>query len=236
MTLFQHGFHFLFRGPIPRLPNLSLYSNFGTQLRIFSTRRKNPIDWFTPSPTSSPTSSNSSPNSASASSNINERFKLPGSLHKQRDVKYVVLQAMTFNYRGNSEWTQFAKKDFQQQMRLQPRDLRLLELRSQQASILVRPSAILVNLGLVRAIIKHNSVVLFDPLNPHLQDLIQELQERLRLSCEQHDPLPYEFRALETILISVCSTIDATMNDIRPSVNEILSKLTEIDSPDIDKQ
>eukprot|EP01135_Chromosphaera_perkinsii_P004324 Nk52_evm16s277 gene=Nk52_evmTU16s277 len=157
-----------------------------------------------------------------------------GGDHSQQTLSN--LQAMTFNYRGDLQWAEFSKKDFSQQMRLQPRDLRMLEFRSQQASVLVRPAAILVNLGLIRAVVKHDIVVLFDPFNPGIQLLIHEMQERLRVGAEQQDPLPYEFRALETMLINVCASIDSTMQEIRPSINEILSKLTEVDSPDIDKK
>ena len=90
---------------------------------------------------------------------------------------------------------------------IQPRDLRKLDgtLKNQLPVILVRSSAILVNLGMVKAIIRYNGVTLFEGLELEerlmQQQYITEIQTKLKtnlaLGLQQQ---PFEFVVLETIL------------------------------------
>lgn len=103
--------------------------------------------------------------------------------------------------------------------------------------ILVRPSAILINLLHLRVLIKANRVLVFDSYgstDSHLQSaFMYELENRLRLA--QNSPsaggLPYEFRALEAILISVTSGLETEFDAVREPVKRVLRELEE----DIDR-
>lgn len=91
---------------------------------------------------------------------------------------------------------EFRKSDICQRHSLLPRDLRGIDSIStyQKPTILVRPEAILVNMVHLKALIKCDSVVLFDTFgstSSYNQSIfIYDLQERLRT----HNELPFEFR------------------------------------------
>lgn len=66
--------------------------------------------------------------------------------------------------------------------------------------LLVRPEAILVNVGHIRALIKADLVVLFDSFgstDSYNQSIfIYDLEEKLRMSTSAAGGLPFEFRYL----------------------------------------
>lgn len=122
---------------------------------------------------------------------------------------------------------------------LLPRDLRKIDS-STLPHILVRPSAILINLLHLRVLIKADRVLVFDAYgstDSYMQSLfIYDLEGKLRQRQSQgvaqpSQSLPYEFRALEAVLISVTSGLEEEFNGVREPVVRVLRALEE----DIDR-
>lgn len=117
-----------------------------------------------------------------------------------------------------------------------PRDLRKIDS-SVLPHILVRQSAILINLLHLRVLIKSNRVLIFDAYgstNSYNQSaFIYDLEDKLRQ--KQTSPatggLPYEFRALEAVLVSVVSSLEKEFEGVREPVVTVLRQLEE----DIDR-
>lgn len=105
--------------------------------------------------------------------------------------------------------------------------------------ILIRPSAILLNLLHLKVLIKHDRVLLFDiygsktsyPQSAFMYDLQGKLQQKIP-NAQASGSLPYEFRALEAVLTSVTSELEADFEAVREPVMNILSELED----DIDRQ
>jgi magnesium transporter len=116
-----------------------------------------------------------------------------------------------------------------------PRDLRKIDS-SNLPHILVRPSAILLNLLHLKVLIKRDRVLLFDvygsqtsyPQSAFMYDLQGRLQQK---SSPGAGGLPYEFRALEAVLTSVTSELEADFEAVRDPVIRILGELED----DIDR-
>ncbi|KAJ1882314.1 magnesium ion transporter [Kickxella alabastrina] len=100
-------------------------------------------------------------------------------------------------------------------------------------AILVRKHAILVNLLHIRALIEADRIVLFDsigaPASYSQSLLVYELQERLRNSVGQsNEPSqPFEFRALEAVLISVVNSLQSDEEVLVNLVQNVLAYLEE---------
>lgn len=103
--------------------------------------------------------------------------------------------------------------------------------------ILVRPSAILINLLHLRVLIKHNRVLILDAYgttDSYTQSqFIHDLQGKLGQHEASRQPggLPYEFRALEAVLISVTSGLEGEFEVVSEPVQKVLKELEE----DIDR-
>ncbi|KAI9298388.1 Mg2+ transporter protein [Neoconidiobolus thromboides FSU 785] len=97
--------------------------------------------------------------------------------------------------------------------------------------ILVREKAILVNMLHIKAIVKADSVVVFDSfgsVNSLNQSLfIYDLQERLRSKSSYSMATPLEFRALEAILVSVASSLNQEMETTVQTVTSLLIQLED---------
>lgn len=129
---------------------------------------------------------------------------------------------------------------FSVQYGLLPRDLRKIDS-SVLPHILVRPSAILISLLHLRVLIKSDRVLVFDAYgsaDSYTQSVFMyDLEGKLR----QRDPgsrqassagaLPYEFRALEAVMISVTSGLEGEFEGVREPVVQVLRALEE----DIDR-
>ncbi|KAJ3558586.1 hypothetical protein NM688_g832 [Phlebia brevispora] len=119
-------------------------------------------------------------------------------------------------------------------LRGQPRDLRKIDSRIPNLvpTILVRREAILVNILHIRALVKADAVILFDTYGSTDSRLhsvfLYHLEHNLR--AKNSGP-PYEFRALESILLSVLSALEAEMVFIRNLVGNLLAELED----DIDR-
>lgn len=121
---------------------------------------------------------------------------------------------------------------------LLPRDLRKIDS-STLPHILIRPSAILLNLLHLKVLIKHDRVLLFDVYGSKTSysqsAFMYDLQGKLQQKGPPPTgglPLPYEFRALESVLTSVTSELEADFEAVREPVMHILSQLED----DIDRQ
>jgi magnesium transporter len=118
---------------------------------------------------------------------------------------------------------------------LLPRDLRKIDA-SNLPHILVRPQAILLNLLHLKVLIKYDRVLLFDvygsktsyPQSAFMYDLQGKLQQKQTPGA---GGLPYEFRALEAVLTSVTSELEAEFETVQAPVIRILSELED----DIDR-
>ncbi|KAG5917100.1 magnesium ion transporter [Claviceps africana] len=124
---------------------------------------------------------------------------------------------------------EFKKTELIAKFGLNPRDLRKIDS-SNLPHILVRPSAILLNLLHLKVLIKHDRVLLFDvygsktsyPQSAFMYDLQGRLQQK---TAQGSSGLPYEFRALEAVLMSVTSEMEADFEAVREPVMRILSEL-----------
>lgn len=118
---------------------------------------------------------------------------------------------------------------------LLPRDLRKIDS-SLLPHILVRPSAILINLLNLRVLLKHNRVLVFDAYGTtdsksqsvFMYDLDLKLRQKESVS---NGTLAYEFRALEAVLISVTLSLEKEFEGVSEPVMRVLRELEE----DIDR-
>lgn len=132
---------------------------------------------------------------------------------------------------------EFKKSELIAKYGLLPRDLRKLDS-SVLPHILIRPSAILINLLHLRVLIQSDRVLVFDAYgstDSYTQSLFMyDLEGKLRQKADPRNGstyLPYEFRALEAVLISVTSGLEAEFALVREPVTHILAELEE----DIDR-
>ena len=116
-----------------------------------------------------------------------------------------------------------------------PRDLRKIDS-SLLPNILIRPTAILINLLHIRALIKHNRVLVFDAYGTtdsksqsvFMYDLDSKLRQK---ESAVTGNLAYEFRALEAVLISVTLSLEKEFEGVSEPVMRVLMELEE----DIDR-
>ncbi|CEP61931.1 Mfm1p LALA0_S04e03906g [Lachancea lanzarotensis] len=105
---------------------------------------------------------------------------------------------------------------------LLPRDLRKIEKSRKKDLVpilLVRENSIFISLLTIRALVKSDQVILFDSVGLSLESsahrtFLNDLTMRLRnqdVNGIYKDPLPYEFRALESIFVSALSNMSAEM-------------------------
>ncbi|MCJ1401663.1 magnesium ion transporter [Xylographa trunciseda] len=148
------------------------------------------------------------------------------------------LRCTVFDENGNVTLVngEFKKSELIATYGLLPRDLRKIDS-SLVPHILIRPSAILINLLHLRCLIKANRVLVFDAYgstDSYTQSVFMyDLEGKLRQkqSSPQAGGLPYEFRALEAVLISVTSGLETEFEGVREPVVRVLRELEE----DIDR-
>ncbi|KAJ1655811.1 Pre-mRNA-splicing helicase BRR2 [Dispira simplex] len=128
---------------------------------------------------------------------------------------------------------EFSKSELCAQHGLQVRDLRKIDSLyvNQLPAILVRRHAILVNLAHIRALIKADTVVLFDSFGStdsfNQSTFIYDLQENLRSGSGRSNGLPFEFRALESTLVSVVTSLQSEMQVVTSMVTNLLAHLED---------
>ncbi|KAB8337070.1 hypothetical protein FH972_021374 [Carpinus fangiana] len=153
------------------------------------------------------------------------------------------LRCTEFDEQGNVALAngEFKKSELIAKYGLLPRDLRKIDS-SLLPNVLVRPSAILINLLHLRVLIKHDRVLVFDAYGStdtwtqsmFMYDLEQKLkspEQRTAGSSQAGGALPYEFRALESVLVSVTTGLEGEFEGVREPVVRVLRELEE----DIDR-
>jgi magnesium transporter len=119
-------------------------------------------------------------------------------------------------------------------IRHQPRDLRKIDSRVPNLvpTILVRKEAFLVNILHIRALVKADEILLFETdgsSDSRLHSVfLYHLEHNLK---SPNSTLPYEFRALDSILLSVLSALEAEVVLLRNLVGGLLAALED----DIDR-
>ncbi|KAH7908649.1 Mg2+ transporter protein cora-like protein [Hygrophoropsis aurantiaca] len=125
---------------------------------------------------------------------------------------------------------QFKKSDLCTEHRLNPRDLRKIDSRVPNLvpTILIRKEAVLINILHIRALVKADTVILFDTYGSNDSKLhsvfLYHLEHNLKA---RGSGAPYEFRAIESILLSVLSALEAEMVFIRNLVGGLLAELED---------
>jgi magnesium transporter len=173
-------------------------------------------------------------------------FNLSRALSRNPSGADLKLRCTEFDANGSVTLVagEFKKSELIAKYGLQPRDLRKIDS-SVLPHILVRPSAILINLLHLRVLIQSDHVLVFDAYgstDSYTQSLFMyDLEGKLRQKADPRSStspagtstyLPYEFRALEAVLISVTSGLEAEFALVRDPVTHILRELEE----DIDRE
>ncbi|KDQ22507.1 cora superfamily [Pleurotus ostreatus PC15] len=151
---------------------------------------------------------------------------------KGRQPTDLMLRCTILDAEGNVKTIsgQFKKSDLCVEHRLNPRDLRKIDSRVPNLvpTILVRKEAILVNILHIRALVKADAVVLFDTfgsVDSRLHSVfLYHLEHNLKA---KGSGVPYEFRALESVLLSVLSALEAEMVFIRNLIGGLLAELED---------
>ncbi|RPD55538.1 cora-domain-containing protein [Lentinus tigrinus ALCF2SS1-7] len=151
---------------------------------------------------------------------------------KGRQPAELMLRCTILDADGNVKTIsgQFRKADLCSEHRLNPRDLRKIDSRIPNLvpTILVRKEAILVNILHIRALVKADTVILFDTYGSADSRLHSVFLYHLEHNLEaKASGTPYEFRALESILLSVLSALEAEMVFIRNLVGGLLAELED---------
>ncbi len=167
-------------------------------------------------------------------------FNLSRALSRNPSGADLKLRCTEFDSNGSVTLVagEFKKSELIAKYGLLPRDLRKIDS-SVLPHILVRPSAILINLLHLRVLIQSDRVLVFDAYgstDSYTQSLFMyDLEGKLRQKADPRNTsnnLPYEFRALEAVLISVTSGLEAEFALVRDPVTHILRELEE----DIDRE
>ncbi|ETN40205.1 uncharacterized protein HMPREF1541_04481 [Cyphellophora europaea CBS 101466] len=170
-------------------------------------------------------------------------FNLSRALSRNPSGADLKLRCTEFDANGSVTLVagEFKKSELIAKYGLLPRDLRKIDS-SVLPHILVRPSAILINLLHLRVLIQSDRVLVFDAYgstDSYTQSLFMyDLEGKLRQKADPRSPssstsyLPYEFRALEAVLISVTGGLEAEFTLVRDPVTHILRALEE----DIDRE
>ncbi|KAG2145159.1 Mg2+ transporter protein cora-like protein [Suillus clintonianus] len=151
---------------------------------------------------------------------------------KGRQLTDLMLRCTILDHAGNikSISGQFKRSDLCNEHRLNPRDLRKIDSRIPNLvpTILIRKGAVLINILHIRALVKADTVVLFDSYGSNDSRLhsvfLYHLEHNLKA---RGSGAPYEFRAIESILLSVLSALEAEMVFIRNLVGGLLAELED---------
>lgn len=151
---------------------------------------------------------------------------------KGRQLTDLMLRCTILDAEGNVKTIsgQFKKTDLSVEHGINARDLRKIDSRVPNLVpiILVRKEAVVVNILHIRALVKADAVIIFDTFGSADSRLhsvfLYHLEHNLKTKGTS---LPYEFRALESILLSVMSALEAEMVFIRNIVGGLLAELDD---------
>ena len=166
-------------------------------------------------------------------------FNLARALSRNPSGADLKLRCTEFDSNGSVTLVsgEFKKSELIAKYGLMPRDLRKIDS-SVLPHILVRPSSILINLLHLRVLIQCDRVLVFDAFgstDSYTQSLFMyDLEGKLRQKADAKNGnyLPYEFRALEAVLISVTQGLESEFEGVREPVVRVLRELEE----DIDRE
>ncbi|KAF7323604.1 Magnesium transporter [Mycena kentingensis (nom. inval.)] len=151
---------------------------------------------------------------------------------KGRNPPDLMLRCTVLDSDGNVKTIsgQFKKSELCGEHKLNPRDLRKIDSRVPNLvpTILIRKEAFLLNILHIRALVKADTVIIFDSygsVDSRLHSVfLYHLEHNLKT---KQSGMPYEFRALESILLSVLSALEAEMVFIRNLVGGLLAELED---------
>lgn len=109
---------------------------------------------------------------------------------------------------GHHRDVSLSRAELSSQLELHPRDLRFLDASMRNLpSILARKKVIIVNLEMFKALITADRVLMSDTWYPHVKEVVAPMQASVLNGGELYDnqPVPFEFIALEHILLTVVS-------------------------------
>ncbi|KAI3475482.1 hypothetical protein L1887_63106 [Cichorium endivia] len=152
----------------------------------------------------------------------------------------IMLRCTIFDSTGSTTSTSgvFKKSRLCSEHGLEPRDLRKIDSRVPNLvpTILARRGGILVNILHIRAMVKRDKVLLFDSYGSTDSQLhsafVYNLQHNLRPHHQSGSGLAYEFRALESILVSVLDALRIELGVVRGWTSGVLEELDD----DVDRE
>lgn len=126
--------------------------------------------------------------------------------------------------------TQRALRDYLRNS-LQARDIRQVDPAfAAKPALWVRHSAIVVSLEGIRAIIFWNKMLMFDSRRAETKELASIAQKCVMSTPDEENPQPFEFNALEGILISLAVRLEREFDNLKPAIESYIhtlpSKLT----------
>lgn len=138
----------------------------------------------------------------------------------------------TFDVAGNvtAVSKKYPKATFLKENNLFPRDLRKVDSSSVDVvpSVMVRRgNAIVVNLLHIKAIIQRDNVKVFDTSDPSAASKLGLFMYDLEMKLKMPSTTPYEFKVLESILISILSYLEAELHAHVESCSMILAELED---------
>lgn len=149
----------------------------------------------------------------------------------------ILLRCTIFDSTGSATSSSgiFKKSHLCSEHGLEPRDLRKIDSRVPNLvpTILARRGGILVNILHIRAMVKRDKVLLFDSYGSTDSQLhsafVYNLQHNLKSGV---GGLAYEFRALESILVSVLDALRIELGVVRGWTSRVLEELDD----DVDRE
>lgn len=121
--------------------------------------------------------------------------------------------------------TQKALRDYLRNS-LQARDIRQVDPAFvAKPALWVRHSALVVSLEGLRAIILHNKMFLFDPTNDRTRQLVFIAKQSVLARPDAENPQPFEFKALEGILIFLAMGLEREFGSLKPEIEMYLHQL-----------
>jgi hypothetical protein len=137
-----------------------------------------------------------------------------------------LLDCVSISKNGTATRRQIRKSELASELSCPTRDLRLIDASfpGNYAAFLARRTGIVLCVERVKAVIKRNEVLLFDPNSKDVMPLVPMLQQQL--TSNHHLPTtPFEHLVLETILGNVCHMVHDRLQQLSPHIFKILGDL-----------
>eukprot|EP00899_Mesostigma_viride_P028300 jgi/Mesvir1/8655/Mv02598-RA.1 len=131
---------------------------------------------------------------------------------------------------GRHVVTALTRAELLREGQMASRDLHVIDpsFQNRMDTILAKPTAILLNLGDLRAAITAKRMLLFDMDHPLVASLIPKLEIALprTLACsDERNAMPFEFACLEVILDHFCTTSRKRFEDLHEELQPLLDRL-----------